>query len=187
MPDSFELPSELPVPQDDGACRHLTGLRIPDISLASSAGGSVNPARIPGRTVLFCYPRTGQPDQPVPENWDKIPGARGCTPQCRAFRDHYSELTSAGAGYLYGLSTQDTDYQREAADRLKLPYPLLSDGDLKFTRALSLPTFEFNSMTLIKRLTLIVDDGRIAHVFYPVFPPDKSAEQTLKWLQANPL
>jgi peroxiredoxin len=187
MPDSFELPSDLPVPKDDGACRHLTGLRMPDISLDSSTGESVNLTRIRGRTVLFCYPRTGEPGQLVPVSWDKIPGARGCTPQCRGFRDRYSELTGAGASQLFGLSTQDTDYQREAANRLNLPYPLLSDRDLIFARALSLPTFEFNSMTLVKRLTLIIDDGRIAHVFYPVFPPDQSATQTLEWVKANPL
>jgi peroxiredoxin len=186
MPDSFGLPSVLPVPEDDGASRHLTGLRIPDISLASTTGDSVSLSRIGGRTILFCYPRTGEPGQPVPQAWDQIPGARGCTPQCRAFRDRHSELTSAGATHIFGLSTQETDYQREAVDRLNLPYPLLSDRDLKLTRVLMLPTFEFNSMTLVKRLTLIIDDGRITHVFYPVFPPDQSAEQTLQWLNANP-
>ena len=186
MLDSFELPSVLPVPGDDGACSHLTGLQIPDISLASTTGESVNLARIGGRTILFCYPRTGEPGQPVPKAWDEIPGARGCTPQCCGFRDSYSELKSAGANHVFGLSTQDTDYQREAANRLNLPYPLLSDRDLKLARALTLPTFEFNLMTLIKRLTLIIDEGRITHVFYPVFPPDQSASQTLKWLKANP-
>ena len=186
MPDSFELPSVLPVPEDDGACSHLTGLQIPEISLASTTGDSVNLARIGGRTILFCYPRTGEPGQPVPLAWDQIPGARGCTPQCRAFRDRHSELISAGAAHLFGLSTQQTDYQREAANRLNLPYPLLSDHDLKLARALMFPTFEFNSMTLVKRLTLIIDEGRITHVFYPVFPPDQSARQTLEWLKANP-
>jgi peroxiredoxin len=187
MPDSlFELPSALPVPKDDGACSHLAGLQVPDIPLASTAGDSVNLARIRGRTVLFCYPRTGEPGRPVPHEWDEIPGARGCTPQCCGFRDSYSELKSAGADHVYGFSTQDTDYQREVASRLNLPYPLVSDRDLKLARALMLPTFEFNFMTLIKRLTLIIDEGRIRHVFYPVFPPDQSARQTLEWLTANP-
>jgi peroxiredoxin (alkyl hydroperoxide reductase subunit C) len=186
MPNQFELPSGLPVPKDDGACTHLPGLQVPDISLASTSENAVNLARIPGRTILFCYPRTGEPGQPIPRSWDEIPGARGCTPQCCAFRDSYSELKSAGANHVFGLSTQDTDYQREAVNRLNLPYPLLSDLDLKLARALALPTFEFYSMTLIKRLTLIIDQGRIAYVFYPVFPPDQSASQTLKWLKANP-
>jgi peroxiredoxin len=187
MPDSlFELPSALPAPKDDGACSHLAGLQVPDISLASTAGDSVNLARIHGRTVLFCYPRTGEPGRPVPQEWDQIPGARGCTPQCCGFRDSYSELKSAGADHVFGLSTQDTDYQREVASRLNLPYPLISDRDLKLARALMLPTFEFNFMTLIKRLTLIIDEARITHVFYPIFPPDQSARQTLEWLKANP-
>jgi peroxiredoxin len=187
MPDSlFELPSALPVPKDDGACSHLAGLQVPDISLASTVGDSVNLARIRGRTLVFCYPRTGEPGRPVLHEWDEIPGARGCTLQCCGFRDSYSELKIAGADYVYGLSTQDTDYQREVASRLNLPYPLVSDRDLKLARALMLPTFEFNFMTLLKRLTLIIDEGRITHVFYPVFPPDQSARQTLEWLKANP-
>jgi peroxiredoxin len=187
MPDSpFELPSTLPVPKDDGACSHLAGLQVPDIFLASTAGDSVNLARMPGRTVLFCYPRTGEPGRPIPHEWDEIPGARGCTPQCCGFRDSDSELKTAGADHVFGLSTQDTDYQREVASRLNLPYPLVSDRDLKLAQALMLPTFEFNFMTLIKRLVLIIDEGRITHVFYPVFPPDQSARQTLEWLKANP-
>jgi peroxiredoxin len=185
MNSLLELPAGLPVPQDDGACNHLYGIPIPHLLLSSTAGSPINLAQIPGRTVLFCYPRTGQPDQPVPEGWDAIPGARGCTPQCCAFRDHFRELASAGASHLFGLSTQDTDYQLEAVKRLELPYPLLSDLNLEFAHALQLPTFQFDSMTLIKRLTLIIDNGSIAKVFYPVFPSDKSAEQTLKWLMQN--
>lgn len=185
MRNPLDLPAGLPVPQDDGACKHLLGTRIPELELASTAGHPVNLAQIHGRTILFCYPRTGRPDQPISNAWDAIPGARGCTPQSCAFRDHYRELMGASASHLFGLSTQDTDYQREAVKRLELPYPLLSDRELNFAHALNLPTFRFNSMTLIKRLTLIIDEGRIAKVFYPVFPPDKSAEETLKWLRHN--
>ena len=135
--------------------------------------------------VVYCYPRTGQPDQVVLDGWNAIPGARGCAPQSGAFRDHYRELTDAGASHIFGLSTQDTDYQREVVKRLELPYPLFSDRELSLANALKLPTFHFNSMILIKRLTLIIDDGCIAKVLYPVFPPHKSAEQTLEWLMQN--
>ena len=185
MSNSFDLPADLPIPLDDGACRHLDGMPLPDLLLSTSRGDSVNLPQLTGRTIVFCYPRTGEPGQPVSEDWDAIPGARGCTPQCRAFRDRHRELIAGGASNIFGLSTQDTDYQREAAERLSLPYPLLSDRDLKFADALDLPTFQFNSMTLIKRLTLIIDDGRITKVLYPVFPPDESAQQTLDWLKAN--
>ncbi len=185
MSNSLDLPADLPVPLDDGACRHLDGMPLPELPLSTNRGNTVNLAQLTGRTIVFCYPRTGEPGQPVPENWDAIPGARGCTPQCRSFRDRHRELIAAGASNIFGLSTQDSDYQREAAERLSLPYPLLSDRDLKFAEALELPTFQFNSMTLIKRLTLIIDDGRIAKVLYPVFPPDESAQQTLDWLKAN--
>ncbi|HEY2122238.1 MAG TPA: peroxiredoxin [Chthoniobacterales bacterium] len=185
MSNSFDLPADLPVPVDDGACRHLEGMRLPELPLSTNRGDSVNLAQLAGRTIVFCYPRTGEPGQPVPEGWDAIPGARGCTPQCLSFRDRHRELIAAGASNIFGLSTQDTDYQREAAERLSLPYALLSDQDLKFADALELPTFQFDSMTLIKRLSLIIDAGRITKVLYPVFPPDESAEQTLDWLKAN--
>ena len=185
MRNALDLPAGLPVPQDDGACDHLLGTRIPEVWLASTDGSPVNLSRMGGRTVVYCYPRTGQADQAIPPGWDAIPGARGCTPQSCAFRDHFRALTDAGASHLFGLSTQDTEYQLEVVKRLELPYPLLSDWELNFVRVLKLPTFRFNSMTLIKRLTLIIDDGCIAKVFYPVFPPDKSAEQTLKWLMQN--
>jgi len=185
MRNTLDLPAGLPVPQDDGACNHLHGMRIPELWLASTDGHPINLAAIHGRTVLFCYPRTGQPDQPIPAAWDAVPGARGCTPQSCAFRDHFRELTGAGASHLFGLSTQDTDYQLEAVKRLELPYPLLSDRELNLAHALNLPTFLFNSVTLIKRLTLIIDDGCIVKVFYPVFPPDQSAGQTLGWLMQN--
>jgi peroxiredoxin len=178
----YELPKDLPVPVDDGACAHLTGLRLPSVALVSTAGRRVDLSRLPGRTVVYCYPRTGRPDQEVPTGWDQIPGARGCTPQSCAFRDHYRELQALGVGNVFGLSTQDSAYQREAAERLHLPFELLSDEQLDFARSLGLPTFAVDGMTLIKRLTLIVRDGAIEKVFYPVFPPDANAGQVSRWL-----
>jgi peroxiredoxin len=179
----YELPANLPVPQDDGACKHLPGRALPGIALASTAGRSVDLSALKGRTVVYCYPRTGEPDKDPPRGWDEIPGARGCTPQSCAFRDHYRELRELGVANLFGLSTQDTDYQRAAAQRLHLPFELLSDEKLEFARALKLPTFRVGGMTLTKRLTLIVRDGVIEHVFYPVFPPDRNASAVIAWLR----
>jgi peroxiredoxin len=181
----YELPKDLPVPQDDGACAHLAGFALPAVTLRSTGGAGVDLSRLSGRTVVYCYPRTGKPDQEMPEGWNAIPGARGCTPQSCAFRDHYQELRRAGAAHVYGLSAQDTAYQREAVERLHLPFELLSDEKLEFARALRLPTFQVAAMTLIKRLTLIVDDGVVVKVFYPVFPPDANAEEVERWLRAN--
>ena len=179
------LPSGLPVPTDDGAAAHLRGMQMPHVVLTSTAGRHGNIANLgPGRTVRYAYPRTGRPDRPVPPEWDAIPGARGCTPESCAFRDHYSELKSLGAR-VYGFSTQDTDYQREAAERLELPFELLSDSDLKLTKAMRLPTFEFEGETLLKRLTMVVLEDRVEHVFYPIFPPDTHAEEVLAWLAAR--
>jgi len=177
----YELPQNLPIPVDDGACDHLPGLRLPSIPLMSTTGSLVDLAQLPGTRVVYCYPRTGRPDQEVPEGWNDIPGARGCTPQSCAFRDHYQELQQLDA-QVFGLSTQDTAYQREAVERLHLPFALLSDAGLAFTHALRLPTFEFASMTLIKRLTLIIVNGQILKVFYPVFPPDQNAATVIAWL-----
>jgi peroxiredoxin len=185
MRDYLTLPDNLPVPQDDGAARHLTGTAVPDLQLAATDGSRINLARLSGRTVVYAYPRTGVPGEPLIEGWDAIPGARRCTPQSCGFRDHFADLKQAGVDHLFGLSTQNSDYQREAVDRLHLPFAILSDADLNLARALTLPTFEAGGMTLMKRLTLVIDKGRIAHVFYPVFPPDKSAEATLRWVQAN--
>jgi peroxiredoxin len=182
----FPLPPNLPVPTDDGACDHLPGLRLPAISLCATSGAWVDLSGLPGRTVVYIYPRTGQPGVPLPTGWDDIPGARGCTPQSCAFRDHYQELKALGAE-VYGLSTQDTDYQREVADRLHLPFPLLSDASLAFGRALRLPTFEVAGMTLLKRVTLILRDGVVEKVFYPVFPPDRNAADVLAWLEEHRL
>ena len=171
----------MPAPQDDGACDHLPGMRLPSISLMSTAGGSVDLSTLKGTTVVYCYPLTGSPDQDLPAGWDDIPGARGCTPQSCAFRDHYAELGELGAR-VFGLSTQDSSYQREAAARLALPFSLLSDEKLEFARALGLPTFEAEVMTLIKRLTLVAENGEIVKVFYPVFPPGRNAEEVVGWL-----
>jgi peroxiredoxin len=188
----YELPKGLPVPQDDGACDHLTGMKLPAIALRSTRGGTVDLAGLGGTTVIYIYPRTGRPDREVPTGWNEIPGARGCTPQSCAFRDHFEELKRAGAARVFGLSTQDTAYQREAVERLHLPFELLSDEELKFAKALNLPTFEVDGMKLIRRLTLIARDRQIApsrrgepaivKVFYPVFPPDRNASDVLAWL-----
>ena len=176
-----ELPEGLPVPEDDGAADHLEGTRLPPVGLRSTDGGLVDLSALPGRTVVYCYPMMGRPDRDLPEGWDEIPGARGCTPQSCAFRDHHEELLGFGAR-VFGLSTQDTGYQREAARRLHLPYGLLSDEDLAFAEALDLPTFEAEGATLLRRLTMVVEDGRIEKVFYPVFPPDRNAGEVVGWL-----
>jgi peroxiredoxin len=179
--DLYRLPDDIPAPMDDGATDHLPGMRLPSVPLISTVGEPVDLSKLPGRTVVYCYPRTGRPDQDLPQGWNEIPGARGCTPQSCSFRDHHEELRALGAR-VFGLSTQDTDYQREAAGRLRLPFELLSDERLEFAGALNLPTFEADSMILLKRLTLVIEDGRIEKVFYPVFPPDKNAEEVIGWL-----
>ncbi|HEV8223759.1 MAG TPA: peroxiredoxin [Rubrobacteraceae bacterium] len=178
----YELPNDLPVPEDDGAADHLPGMRLPSVPLASTSGEIVDLSALPGRTVVYCYPMTGRPDRSLPAGWDEIPGARGCTPQTCSFRDHHAELRSLGAS-VFGSSTQDTEYQREAATRLHLPFALLSDSDLALAGALGLPTFEVDGMVLLKRLTLVIDEGWIEKVFYPVFPPDRSAEEVVEWLE----
>ena len=178
----YELPNDLPIPEDDGAADHLPGMRLPSVPLASTSGEIVDLSALPGRTVVYCYPMTGRPDRSLPAGWDEIPGARGCTPQTCSFRDHHAELRSLGAS-VFGSSTQDTEYQREAATRLHLPFALLSDSDLALAGALGLPTFEVDGMVLLKRLTLVIDEGWIEKVFYPVFPPDRSAEEVVEWLE----
>jgi peroxiredoxin len=172
----------IPAPQDDGATKHLNGAKLPSVPLAATEGGTVDLAALPGRSVVYAYPRTGRPGIPNPEGWDMIPGARGCSPQSCAFRDHFAELKALGVRHVFGLSTQDTGYQAEAAERLHLPFPLLSDEAEALTKALALPTFEASGMTLLKRFTLVIDDGTITHVFYPVFPPDRNAEDAVAWL-----
>jgi peroxiredoxin len=155
------------------------------MALPATEGAPVNLSRLSGRTVIYIYPRTGVPGVDPPTGWDQIPGARGCTPQSCAFRDHFGELARLGVAHLYGLSTQDTAYQCEAATRLHLPFALLSDEKLALTRALKLPTFSVAGMTLLKRMALVVDDGQITKAFYPVFPPDKNAAEVVAWIQAS--
>jgi peroxiredoxin len=179
------LPPDLPVPVDDGGCAHLTGLRVPSLVLAGTDGATVDLSALPGTSVVYAYPRTGRPDEEPPDGWNQIPGARGCTPESCGFRDHFADLRAVGAR-VFGFSTQTTDYQREAVERLHLPFPILSDADLRFVGALRLPTFDVAGMTLVKRLTLVLDDGLIAKVFYPVFPPDAHADEVLAWLRARP-
>ncbi len=178
----MELPKDLPIPQDDGACNHLIGMKLPSLALRSTRGRRVDLSKFKGTTVVYIYPRTGRPDQEMLTGWNAIPGARGCTPQSCAFRDHYQELKQFGVSELFGLSTQDPAYQQEAAGRLHLPFEILSDEKLEFTKALRLPTFEVDGMKLIKRITLIVRDSEIVKVFYPVFPPDKNADEVIAWL-----
>ena len=178
------LPPDIPVPLDDGRARHLTGLKLPDITLPATGGATVNLAKLKGRTVLYIYPRTGVPGVDPPPGWDMIPGARGCTPQSCGFRDHFAELKALGIAHVFGLSTQDTAYQREAAERLHLPFPILSDQELDFARAIFLPMFVASGMTLLARMALVIDDGVIKKVFYPVFPPDKNAEDVIAWLRS---
>lgn len=179
--------TKIPAPTDDGGARHLVGTTMPPVALTATDGNSVTLATQKGRVVVFAYPRTGTPGQvAIVDNWDMIPGARGCTPQTCAFRDLYAELKAAGAANVFGLSTQDSAYQREMVERLHVPFPVLSDDRLKLTNALRLPTMSVAGQTLIKRLAMIIDDGRITHVFYPVFPPDRNAGDVLAWLKANP-
>jgi peroxiredoxin len=180
--DPTSLPSSLPIPQDDGAAAHLAGLRLPDLSLPTTAGGTIRLSELETLTILYVYPMTGRPGVPLPNGWDGIPGARGCTPEACGFRDHHAELSAAGATVL-GLSSQPRSEQQEAASRLRLPFPLLSDEHLETAQALQLPTFEVAGRRLFKRLTLVVRQGRIDHVFYPIFPPDRHAGEVLEWLR----
>ena len=177
--------STIPAPSDDGKAAHLEGMKVPDISLPATKGASVNLSSQRGITVVYVYPMTGRPDRDLPDGWDMIPGARGCTPQSCAFRDHYAELQGYGADDLFGLSTQSTEYQQEAVERLHLPFALLSDDDLAFGKALDLPGLQADGQDLHKRLTMIVRDGVIAKVFYPVFPPDQDVENVIGWLREN--
>jgi peroxiredoxin len=181
--DPTILPAGLPMPVDDGAADHLRGSRVPDVTLPATDGRRVNLASISGmRIVVYAYPRTGRPDEPpLVDDWDSIPGARGCTPETCGFRDHHAELRAAGAD-VFGLSTQDTAYQKELVTRLRLPFAILSDARLELTRAWKLPNFEAAGQTLLRRLTLVIKDGGVEHVWYPVFPPDQHADEVLAWL-----
>lgn len=171
MTNLNQIPPNLPVPVDDGLGAHLIGMRLPSLSLLATNGTRIDLSQVQGRFVVYCYPRTGTPNTSLPEGWDQIPGARGCTPQNCAYRDHYQELKALGAG-VFGLSVQKNEYQIEMVNRLHLPFQVLSDEHFEFQRALNLPTFEVAGMTLLKRLTLIVKDGVVQYVHYPVFPSD---------------
>lgn len=179
-----ELPDHLPVPEDDGGCHHLQGARLPAVCLPSTQGRQIDLSSLQQPVVLYCYPMTGHPDVPLPNGWDQIPGARGCTPQSCSFRDHHRELQALGTN-VFGISTQHTDDQREAAERLHLPFELLSDQKLTFANNLRLPTFRVGQLQLLKRVTLIAIGGRIEKVFYPVFPPDRNADDVVAWLKKN--
>ena len=174
--------STIPAPLDDGATRHLAGARMAAVTLQATNGSMADLSAIPGRIVLYAYPRTGRPGVENPDGWDFIPGARGCTPQSCSFRDHFAELKALGIDHVFGLSTQDPDYQREAAERMHLPFAILSDEHLSLARAMNLPTFETSGMTLFKRFILVINDAAVEHVFYPVFPPDRSAGEVIEWL-----
>jgi len=179
-----ELPKDLPRPVDDGAANHLRGMRLPKVALQATNDAMVDLAALPGRVVIYIYPMTGRPGVPLPNGWEGIPGACGCTPQSCSFRDHFAELNALNTS-VFGLSTQTTEYQKEVRERLRLPFELLSDSGHSLKRLLRLPTFTVAGVELYKRLTLIVEDGRIQKVFYPVFPPDENAEEVLTWLQQN--
>ena len=185
--DFTTLPDNLPVPEDDGAADQLPGRDLPELSLPSTSGADINlrEAAADRTLVLYIYPRTGKPGEPLPPGWDDIPGARGCTPQACSFRDSHAELERLGAR-VHGLSAQTLEDQHEFAERTHLPYALISDPELELVRALDLPTFQTAGMTLYKRLTLIARKGRIEHVFYPVFPPDRNAADVKNWLETNP-
>ena len=177
-----QLPADLPVPEDDGAAAHLTGAVMPSITLPATSGESVDLSRLGPRAIVYVYPMTGTPGVALPEGWDDVPGARGCTPESMGFRAHYDELTALGA-QVFGLSVQTPAEQAEAAERLELPFPLLSDSGLVLADRLGLPTFEAGGVVRYKRLTLVLNQGRIEHVFYPVFPPDQHAAEVLAWLE----
>jgi peroxiredoxin len=179
-----DLPKDLPVPSDDGACDHLLNTKLPSIKLSTTNDSLVDFASISGRVVIYLYPMTGRPGTALPDGWDEIPGARGCTPQSCSFRDHYLELRAFNTS-VYGLSTQSTEYQKEAATRLQLPFPLVSDNNLEFMKSLNIPIIKVEGMLLSKRVTLIADNGIIEKVFYPVFPPNENVNEVMAYLNAN--
>ena len=182
MTNLTQLPSDLPIPQDDGSTDHLKGMKLPQVLLKATNGKTINVGDIQGKLVIYCYPMTGQPNVALPDGWDQIPGARGCTPQSCSFRDHYQELKDLGAEVI-GLSVQTTEYQKEMADRLHLPFPVVSDVTYQFQKALNMPTFVAGGMTLLKRVTLIANNGVIEGVHYPIFPSDSDAAWVMDYLK----
>jgi peroxiredoxin len=186
--DYSSLPPDLPVPEDDGAADHLSGMTLPPLALTvAGQGGSfdLREAATLGTLVAFVYPRTGTPGQPLVPGWDDIPGARGCTPQSCAFRERHFALAGLGA-IVVGVSAMDPREQAGFAEREQLPYALLNDGPLALRDQLGLPTFEVCGTTLYKRLTFVARAGRIEKVFYPVFPPDGNAAEVEGWLRGPP-
>jgi peroxiredoxin len=177
--------STIPAPVDDGAASHLAGMKLASVSLPATDGRLIDLSTLHGRTVVYAYPRTGKPGIENPAGWDQIPGARGCTPQSCSFRDHFAETKFLGVDFIFGLSTQSTAYQQEVAGRLHLPFSILSDEKFEFSSSMRLPMFEITGMKLLKRLTLIIDNGVIKHVFYPVFPPDQDAANVIAWLKTR--
>ena len=184
MTNYNQLPPDLPIPIDDGATNHLIGMTLPNISLKSTRGDSISVGNFKGKLVIYCYPMTGQPNVPLPEGWDQIPGARGCTPQSCSFRDHYQDIQALGAEVI-GLSVQTTDYLKEMADRLHLPFPVVSDSNHEFSKAMNMPTFVAAGMTLLKRVTLIAEDGMIKAVHYPIFPSDSDPAWVIDYLKRH--
>jgi peroxiredoxin len=185
MTNVYQLPEDLPIPEDDGAANHLVGMRLPKVLLGTTVGKQMNLGEISGRLVVYCYPMTGQPNVALPDGWDQIPGARGCTPQSCSFRDHYQELRLLGTEVV-GLSVQSTEYQQEMADRLHLPFPVVSDIDYQFQQELQLPTFVVAGMTLLKRITLIANNSVIEAVHYPIFPSDSDPAWVIDYLKNIP-
>lgn len=186
--DFTTLPEGLPVPEDDGAAGHLPGVRMPDLTLSTSDGNTVSLAELgAGRTVIYLYPLTGRPGVDLPDGWDTIPGARGCSTEACDFSNHFDQLRQAGAERVYGMSSQDPDYQDEVVQRLRLPFTMISDPALALADALRLPTFSAPGHDrLYSRLTLIVRDSMVEHVFYPIFPPNTHAQQVLDWIESHP-
>jgi peroxiredoxin len=185
LPDVLHtMPTDLPIPTDDGACQHLENLLMPDISLSSTDDKRINLSQLAGWNVIFCYPMTGRPGFAIPEGWVQIPGAAGCTPQVCSYQERYAEFKRNGIG-VYGLSSQTPEAQKEAAIRLELSYPLLSDSTYSFSSAMGLPMLEAGGLKLIKRVTLIIKDGMIRKCFYPVFPPDKNVDEVIAWFSEN--
>lgn len=184
MTNLNQLPANLPVPEDDGSTDHLKGMKLPNLSLNATTGVAINLSQIKDKLVIYCYPMTGQPNVPLPEGWDEIPGARGCTPQSCSYRNHYQELKLLGAEVV-GLSVQSTGYQKEMADRLHLPFPIISDEDFAFQKALNIPTFSVAGITLLKRVTLIANDGVIEAVHFPIFPSDSDPAWVMEYLKTH--